>query len=81
MLASVAGSTLFFFISNFGVWLLGCGQGWYPATMNGLAHCFAAGIPFYRNSLAGDLVYTAVLFGSFELFTWRIQRFQTESVR
>ena len=61
-LASVCASTLFFVISNFGVWL----AGWYPMTGEGLIACFASAIPFYGYTLAGDLVFTAVLFGAFE---------------
>ena len=72
--ASLAGSTLFFLISNFGVWFLGCGHGWYPASVDGLLRCYLAGVPFYRNSLAGDLLYTGILFGSFELLTRGIFR-------
>jgi hypothetical protein len=59
-------STLFFVITNFGVWLTG--GGWsYPKTWQGLLACYALAIPFFQNTLAGDLVYTAVLFGVFEL--------------
>ncbi len=73
--ASLAGSTLFFLISNFGVWALGCGQGWYGPNLSGLLTCYAVGIPFYRNSILGDMLYTGVLFGSYELSTrWIAQR-------
>ncbi len=72
--ASVIGSTLFFLISNFGVWVLGCGPGWYPPTLQGLAACLTAGVPFYRNGLVGDLVYTAVLFAGYEFFIqWHLR--------
>ena len=70
--ASVAASTLFFLISNFGVWMLGHDAAWYPPTFQGLTACYAAGIPFYRNALAGDLLYTAILFGSYGLFMRRV---------
>ena len=53
-------SLLFFVVSNFGVWLLA-----YPLTIEGLLTCFTLAIPFFWNTLAGDLVYTAVLFYSF----------------
>ena len=69
---SLAGSTLFYLLSNFGVWFLGCGQGWYPPTLSGLAACYMAGIPFYRNSLLGDLLYAGILFGGYE---WAARRF------
>ena len=60
-LITVLGSSLMFFIvSNFGVWLL-----YYPLTFEGLVTCFTLAIPFFGNTIAGDLVYTAVLFYSF----------------
>ena len=65
--ASLVGSTLFFLLSNLGVWMIGHGD-WYPRTFSGLAACYTAGIHFFRNALAGDLVYTGILFGSYELF-------------
>ena len=72
---SLLGSALFFLISNFGVWALGCGQGWYGPNLSGLAACYAAGVPFFRTSILGDMLYTGVLFGSYELSTrWIAQR-------
>jgi hypothetical protein len=62
--AAVAGSVLFFAITNFGTWLT---SGMYPHTLSGLGACYVAAIPFYQNTLAGDLVYAALLFGGFAL--------------
>ena len=56
----LAGATLFFVVSNFGVWLLH-----YPLTLEGLMSCFTLAIPFFGNTLAGDLFYTLVLFYTF----------------
>lgn len=53
-------SILFFVISNLGVWLL-----YYPLSIEGFITCFTLAVPFFTNTLAGDLVYTAVLFFSF----------------
>ena len=64
--ASLAGSCLFFVVTNFGVWMVG---GLYPQTLEGLRQCYVAAIPFFRNSIAGDLVYTAALFGGYAV--WR----------
>jgi len=61
---TVIGSTLFFVISNLGVWLTG---GIYPATDQGLIDCFIAAIPFFGNSLAGDIFYTGLLFTGFKI--------------
>ena len=61
---TLAGSIGFFLITNFGVWWVG---GLYPLTMAGLRACYVTAIPFFRNILLGDLVYTAVFFGSYAL--------------
>ena len=62
--AALMGSVLFFFITNFGVWLVGS---LYPKTLAGLFSCYVAAIPFFRNTLVGDALYTLVLFGGFAL--------------
>lgn len=62
--ASLGASTIFFLISNFGSWL---SFNMYPKTLEGLMMSYTAGIPFFMNTLAGDLFYTTVLFGSFAL--------------
>ncbi len=63
--ATIAGSILFFVVTNFGVWA--SAQVSYPHTMAGLAQCYVAAIPFFRNTLLGDLAYVGMLFGVFEL--------------
>ncbi|MGN6155356.1 MAG: DUF6580 family putative transport protein [Sphingomicrobium sp.] len=60
--AAVASSVMFFVLTNFGMWLF---SGFYPLTGAGLAACFVAAVPFFQNTLVGDLVFTAVLFGGF----------------
>jgi hypothetical protein len=63
--ATIAGSVLFYLVTNFGAWL---GElALYPRTLAGLVECYVAAIPFFRNSLAGDLGYVTLLFGAFEL--------------
>ncbi len=57
--ACVACSAQFFLISNFGAWL----GNMYPHTLAGLALCYTAAIPFFGRTLAGDVLYTGVLFG------------------
>jgi hypothetical protein len=63
--AALASSVLFFVLTNFGVWALGA---FYPKTLQGLIACYVAAIPFFRNTLIGDMLYTAVLFGGFAMF-------------
>ena len=57
--AALASSTGFFLLSNGMVWLRGA---MYPHTGAGLAQCYVAGLPFYRNDLASTLVFTAIFF-------------------
>ena len=61
---AIGSSILFFVISNFGTWLT---SGIYPHTSAGLAGCYLAAIPFFQNTLAGDLFYAGLLFGGFAL--------------
>jgi hypothetical protein len=62
--AAGASSVLFFLVTNLGVWLL---SGMYPQTLPGLGACYVAAIPFFQNTLAGDLFYSGLLFGGFAL--------------
>lgn len=66
--SSVLGSVLFFFGSNFSVWLMGT---MYPKDFTGLIACYTAGLPFLQNGILGDLVYNAVIFGGFYWMTVR----------
>jgi hypothetical protein len=62
--AALASSILFFVLTNFGMWLF---SGFYPLTWEGLVACYVAATPFFQNTLAGDLFFTALLFGGFAL--------------
>jgi hypothetical protein len=61
-LAALASSVLFFVVTNFGMWLF---SGFYPRTLIGLEACYIAAIPFFQNTVAGDLFYSTLLFGGF----------------
>jgi hypothetical protein len=60
--AAFASSLSFFLITNFMFWAT---RLWYPHTAAGLSACFVAGIPFYRNQVLGDALYTVAIFGGF----------------
>jgi hypothetical protein len=63
--AGALGSTaIFYLISNLGCWV---GSTFYPQNISGLLACYAAGIPFAKATLLGDLIYSGVLFGAFYL--------------
>ena len=57
-------SLMFFIITNFGVFP---GNPLYTQDFSGLMACYAAGIPFFGGTLAGNLFYSTILFGGFAL--------------
>jgi hypothetical protein len=74
-LGSLGGSLVFLLVSNFGVWLGGMGQArMYSLTPGGLMQCYVAALPFFRNTLLGDLTYAAIMFGSYCLLQQRRSR-------
>lgn len=64
----VFSAVLFFIITNLGVW-----PTLYPMTWQGLAECFVAAIPFFRNTFVSTIIYCAVFYGSYELIASRIR--------
>lgn len=61
--ASLSGSILFFLITNFAVWAF---SSWYAKDFSGLIYCYTLALPFFKNTLMGDLFYTGALFGFYE---------------
>lgn len=61
--AAIAASLLFFIITNFGAWL--ALPTLYGRSIDGLLTAYIAAIPFYQNTLVGNLLFTAALFGGF----------------
>ncbi len=62
---SVAGASLFFITTNFAVWLIPGSI--YPKTLAGLAECYVMAIPFFGNMVLGTLIYSALMFGVYEV--------------
>ena len=51
------GASLFFVITNFGVWSMGS----YGYTLEGLIACYTLAIPFFGNTIAGTIIFSAVI--------------------
>jgi len=66
--ASLFGSIIFFLVTNFAVWVVPGSM--YPHAWQGLISCYIMGLPFFRNTLMGDLFYVAMMFGLYELVLW-----------
>ena len=62
--SAILAAVLFFLVTNFGSWLY---EAQYSKDLSGLMASYVAGIPFFRGTLAGNLLYSAILFGGFEL--------------
>jgi hypothetical protein len=76
-LGALATSTSFFLLSNFMVWAGGAVGAMYPRTLAGLAACYTAGLPFYRNDLASTAITAGALFGLPVLAVKFAETFQT----
>ncbi len=63
-LATLLGAIQFFIVTNFAVWQF---LGGYPHNGSGLVACYVVGIPLFWNTLAGDALYAALLFGGYAL--------------
>ena len=67
---TLASSVIFFVITNFGVWAGGS----YGYTLAGLGECYTMAIPFFRNTLAGDVFYVSAMFGIYELVSLAVKK-------
>lgn len=74
--STLLSSIAFFLTTNFAVWLEGT---LYTHTWAGFISCYVNAIPFFRTAIAGDLVYTAALFGAWALVQHWAARSETET--
>jgi len=58
---TLVGSLAFFAVTNLAAWWA---MDIYPLTAQGLIECYWQALPFFRFTLAGDLAFAAVLFGT-----------------
>ena len=72
--AAAGSSVAFYLATNFAHWMWMPG---YERSLSGLTACYLAALPFFKYQLAGDLAFSAVLFGAYALLT---QRSSAESV-
>lgn len=63
-IASLTGSTLFFLITNFGVWTTGT---MYAKSASGLMRSYTMGLLFFRNTVCGDIFYNTLFFAGYRL--------------
>lgn len=66
LFAGIVSGIVFFLISNFGVWMSGT---MYPKTAGGLLEAYYMGLPFFRNTLLGNIVYGLAIYFAFTMAT------------
>ena len=71
---SIIASTLFFLVTNAGVWYH---SPMFAQNAQGLISCYDLGLPFYRNEVIGDLFFNTILFGVFALASKRVPVLRT----
>lgn len=63
--ASLTASLVFFLVSNFSTFVE---TNLYPKNAAGLLACYTAGLPFLKNTILGDLFFSAVMFGTYSFY-------------
>ena len=76
--SSIGVGVVFFIVSNFGVWL---GGTLYPLTFDGLLSCYTAAIPFFRATLASNILFSFVLFGGYYALQKEVKSLQVEHIK
>ena len=60
--AALASSTVFFVATNLAVWAF---SPMYEKTFTGIVLCYTMAIPFFQNTIAGDMMWSGIIFGSY----------------
>jgi len=60
--AALASSSVFFIATNFAVWAF---SPMYAKTFEGLVLCYTMAIPFFQNTITGDLIWSGAIFGTY----------------
>ncbi|PIV09376.1 hypothetical protein COS31_03175 [Candidatus Roizmanbacteria bacterium CG02_land_8_20_14_3_00_36_15] len=68
---SLTASVIFFMITNFGVWFT---FDFYSKDVRGLTNCFLMAVPFFRNTILGDLFYSFSFFYGYQFLDLIIKK-------
>lgn len=71
LLASLIAALAHWLITDFWVWHSELNLALYPKTMDGLILCYTMAVPYLKNFFLSTVVYSAILFGLFELAQYR----------
>ncbi len=62
--SAILSGIIFFVVTNFAVWVF---TPWYAKTLSGIVQCYIMAIPFFKNTLLGNLFYVTAFFGAYEI--------------
>ncbi len=71
---AIGGAIVFYLITNFGSWL--SLPELYTRDFSGLMDSYRAGIPFFRNTLASNIIFSFIVFGIYDIvvrFVFRLK--------
>lgn len=77
-LGAISGSAIFFLLTNTAVWAFGT---MYAHDLSGLLQSYYLAIPFWRNELLGDLFYSGVLIGGYEMIKSLASEINTATIK
>lgn len=63
---AVASAIVFYLVTNFAVWMT---SSMYAKTAAELGECYLVAIPFLKNTLASNLMWSAIFFGAYAVCT------------
>ncbi|OGZ18943.1 MAG: hypothetical protein A2175_02275 [Candidatus Nealsonbacteria bacterium RBG_13_42_11] len=73
--SSVLSALIFFLLTNFAVWAF---TPWYAKTFSGIIQCYLMALPFFKNTLLGNLFYVTIFFGAYEIIeVWIRKKIRT----
>ena len=73
---SILSGIVFFILTNFAVWAF---TPLYAKTLSGIIQSYAMALPFFRNTLLGNIFYVGAFFGSYEIArAWIKKKFENK---
>ena len=72
LVGALLGATLFFVITNFGVWT----SGMYGLTLIGLLNCYTLAIPFFAYSMISTIIFSLVIETGYKFYKIKFLRYK-----
>lgn len=83
LIASLSAALVHWIVTDYGVWLAG---GLDMATgkelqknLHGLVQCYVQALPYLKNMLVGNILFSAIMFGGFEYMQHRFSAFRLQT--